>query len=89
MSLVKTITRVDRSTAGAIIMQDSSGSTREFATLTEMQDFAADAMDDTALFRIAVAYWLQRSADASNDNVIEGKVFTFDVAQNAAILEVA
>lgn len=92
MSVVSlTVDRVDRTpTGGFTVLCNGGNFVKEFATLAELQQYAdaANLPDVEMLARTAMAHWLTQSADAADDSKIEGKQFTFDPAQNLAILQV-
>src|SRR5690242_14117707 len=83
MPLSLTIDRVDRTPTGGFAIQCNGGNfNKEFASVAELLDFTTDIMDEDRLARIAFAHWLTKSADASDDSLIEGVTFEFDPAQN-------
>ena len=84
-----TIARVDRTPTGGFEIYDPSGNGRSFADLAELQSFAGQDMDPSVMWQIALSHWLGKSANASDDSLIEGKAFVFDTAQNLAILQVS
>lgn len=88
-SLTRTIARVNRSPSGAISIVDTNGNGKEFGSVADMIDYASTPFDDESMWKVVAAFFLARSDDASDDNVIEAKSFVFDVAQNSAVLEVS
>lgn len=89
MPLTKIVDKVNRTPTGGIAIQYSDGSGRSFTDVAEMIDFAAEPVSSETLDRIIVDRFLKRSPDASDDNVIEGKTFTYDANQNTAIIEMS
>lgn len=76
---------------GQINLTFDDGSGEAFADLTELQAFAAepDAPENVRMGRkMLMAWFLQRSADASQVNLVVGKTLTFDMA-TAAMIEVS
>jgi len=72
-------------------MTFSDGTGREFASVAEMIAFAdvSESITTEVLAKVACGWWLQRSPTAADDSLIEGKIFKFDVAQDAAVLGVS
>jgi hypothetical protein len=90
MPLSLTVARVDRTPTGGFNLVAPDGSGKEFADLAALQAFAADnAITPDNLWAIAIAHWLTKSPDASDDSKIEGKSFDYDPAQNLAVVQVS
>jgi hypothetical protein len=58
----------------------ADGAELEFASLADIKE-AITSVDTTAATQlVALAWWLARSADGSNTNLIVGKNVTFDLS---------
>ena len=59
----------------------SDGTSLEFSSLQDMKDTIAEVdADPVTARRILIAWWLARSPDGSNQNLVEGKTLTFDLS---------
>lgn len=87
MALSMTVDRVDYPAGGIEVSFNNGNFVKSFANLAELQTYVQDDMTEENLARIALAHWLTKSADASDDSIFEGKTFDYDPAQNLAIIQ--
>jgi len=87
-AISKTILRVDRGGTGAIAVNDTNGNAMNFASVSDMAEFASEPITNEMLFKLLIAYWLQRNPTAANDNIIEDLIITYDAAQAASVVDI-
>lgn len=82
---IVTCTSVTKS-GGKVYVTFSDGTQLEFASLAEIQAAARDIDSDVHLTQmLLIAWWLARSPDGVNENLVEGKTLVFDLSAPNAV----
>jgi hypothetical protein len=72
---------ITKNADGTVRVQWDGGEAMTFSTFDELKEYAfrnGDSREKAQQYLLA--WWLNRSADGSNENLIEGKTLTFDLA---------
>jgi len=75
-----TVTAVVKMPDGTIKISTSDGSTLSWTSLEEMLTFFIPLQNPDVALQLLLAWWIARSPDASNENLIEGKTLTLDLS---------